>query len=108
MKKLVAGAALCVAATVGLGVGPATAGEITGKNTRPMVVGVTPDGHTILHARSICAFSGLNDEFIEGDATANRTQSWGQLPRSVRQDIIGTDGEDHPGNACSPGGQSEL
>lgn len=99
MKKTIAGAALCVATVVGLGAGPAMAGEITGKNERPMVIGETPDGHMILHARSACAFSGLNDEYIENDRDAayDQVQNWGHIPGHEGEGRFG------PGTACRPG-----
>lgn len=78
----------------------ASAGEITGTGERPMVVEATPDGHHVLHGKSACAFSGLNDEFIEGDTTAPRTQSWGQIPKEVRYSL--TSVGFNPGNACNP------
>ena len=75
----------------------AFAGEITGKGKTPMVVEVTEDGHTILHGKSACAFSGLNDEFVLGLPNDGRTQNWGQIPKAVR-DTFGF----NPGDACNP------
>lgn len=80
----------------------ASAGEINGKGERPMVVGVV-DGHTILHGKSACAFSGLNDEYIaeqpeDGVASDGfgRTQNWGQIPKDFRPTDF------NPGDACNP------
>ena len=100
-----------------------SAGEITKNGKRPMVVETisTPDGdHQILHGKSACAFSGLNDEYIHeyefegpaGDQIASddfgRTQNWGQIPKEVR-DFLATVGA-HPGDACNgnTGGEPEL
>lgn len=100
MKKMMVGAALCVATVAGLGVAPAMAGEITGNGERPMVIG--QDGeHNLLNARSACAFSGLNDEFIEGDETADRTQNWGHIPGHQGAGRFG------PGTECRPGRPAE-
>jgi hypothetical protein len=58
----------------------ALAGEVNGNGDTPMVVGVTPDGHTILHAQSACAFSGLNDDPDDPDPIdGGRVQSFGQI-----------------------------
>ena len=103
MRKMLAGAALCVVTVVGLGAGPAMAGEITGKGDRPMVIGQTTDGHMILHARSACAFSGLNDEYIESDRDPahDRVQNWGHIPGHEGAGRFG------PGTACRGGAPLE-
>jgi hypothetical protein len=77
----------------------AFAGEVTGSGKSLK----NPDGS--LHGASICAFSGLNDTY-SGDPTVPdedgffRTQSWGQIPKEVR-DVIGAEGA-RPGVACNP------
>ena len=85
----------------------APAGEINGQGNRPMVVGVTPDGHTILHGKSACAFSGLNDEYIaeqpeDGVASDGfgKTQNWGQVGKEGRAFL--TSVGSNPGIACNP------
>ena len=84
----------------------ASAGEINGKGERPMVVGVV-DGHTILHGKSACAFSGLNDEYLaeqpeDGVASDGfgRTQNWGQLSQEDKATFAAFGF--HPGQACNP------
>jgi len=86
------GVALSVAAVVlSLGAGAVFGGEITGngKSLEP------------LHGRSICAYSGLNDDPLGSDPTngpPGRTQSFGQ---DVRNGYI----DPHlfnPGDACNP------
>ena len=82
------------------------AGEITG-NGKSLK---NEDGS--LNGKSICAFSGLNDDF-SGDPTAPgdagmRTQNWGQLPKAIKElfTSIGLS----PGVACNPsrsGGEPE-
>jgi hypothetical protein len=58
----------------------ALAGEVNGNGDTPMVVGVDEEGHTILHAQSICAFSGLNDDPDDPDPIdGGRVQSFGQI-----------------------------
>ncbi len=59
-------------------------------------------------AKSECAFSGLNDEYLfeqpeEGPASDGfgRTQSWGQIPKEVRDAIRSFAG---PGVSCNPNG----
>lgn len=49
---------------------------------------------------SICAFSGLNDEFyLDGDTEATRTQSYGTLVANDEQDPHAF----NPGIACNEG-----
>ncbi len=88
IKSLVA-AALGAVAVAAFGAGSAFAGEITGSGKQTGA----PE-----HARSICAFSGQNDEFVEGDETAPRTQSYGQIVRMVGGGVLGG----IPGFACNP------
>lgn len=72
------GLAVCAAAVVlSLSAGAALAGEITGngKTLKP------------LHAKSECAFSGLNDDPLGLDPAngpPGRVQSWGQIPKADR------------------------
>jgi hypothetical protein len=88
MRKLL-GVAVCAAMLVGGGANAAFAGEITGngKSLKP------------LSAKSICAFSGQNDEYVLGDETAPRTQNWGTIPKESR-DFLTSVGS-HPGQACN-------
>lgn len=94
-----------VAATFALSAlaAPAQAGEITG-NGKSLK---QDDGS--LHGNSICAFSGVNDNWtgekdMEPDEDGfTRVQSWGQLDQEVRA-FLGTIGL-HPGDSCKPGFQ---
>jgi hypothetical protein len=59
-------------------------------------------------AKSECAFSGLNDEYlfeqpVNGIASDGfgRTQSWGQMPKALRDVIRPFAG---PGTSCNPNG----
>jgi hypothetical protein len=74
IKRLVAVVALCVATISSLGTA-AHAGEITGNGKDTPIRSYT--------ARSICAFSGLNDHtgFFEG-----KTQNFGQMPKAVKDE----------------------
>lgn len=87
-------ASLSVAAlALSLTGGAVFAGEITG-NGKSLK---QDDGS--LHGRSLCAFSGQNDEFHELGPEYPRVQSWGQIPKAVRDsfpDFL------HPGMACNP------
>lgn len=90
MRKFVTAAAVFVGVTA-MAV-PAFAGEVTGgPHPKPVPA--------VLHANSICAFSGQNDtpnaEFPEG----GRVQSFGQL---VRKGVIDPR-EFNPGIACRGG-----
>ncbi len=51
------------------------------------------------HARSICSYSGLNDEFGIPGPEGTRAQSYGQL---VKQGFKGTEIAPSPGIACNP------
>lgn len=77
--------AVCAVAMVGAGASAASAGEITGNGKRITVKGA-----------SICAFSGQNDEFQEGDRSAPRVQSFGQIVKAFGP-MRGV-----PGVACNP------
>jgi len=80
---------------------PAQAGEITGNGK------VLKQDDGTLHGASICAFSGINDNWtgekdMEPDADGfTRVQAWGQLDQEVRA-FLATIGL-HPGDACKPG-----
>ena len=97
MKKLVAGALLALS-VAGLG-GTAFAGEVTGSGKGgPNGDGTTPiAGHL---ASSECSFSGLEDgeEDPTGPSGPGTTQNWGQIPKSVRDEISQFGA--HPGDAC--------
>lgn len=84
--KRTLGVAVCTAALLGAGTSAAVAGEITGngKSLQP------------LHAKSWCAFSGLDDADDDG---FDRTQNWGQIPKEFR-DFLSSIGES-PGVACN-------
>lgn len=103
-KKRLLAAAFCAAAVAGLSAGPAFAGEVTGPpgpggNGKPTPIGAAPDDDP--HAASICSFSGQNDFHPPDDVgrTAEHVQSWGQIPKDVR-DILAAEGE-HPGDSCN-------
>ena len=86
----VAGAALVLS----LGAGAALGGEITG-NGKSLKV----DSPTGLHSRSLCAYSGLNDEITQYEP--GRTQSYGQLVRYGLKEVVDSIGGS-PGQACNP------
>jgi hypothetical protein len=78
----------------------AHAGEVTG-NGRSLHVADSKWG-TGLHARSLCAYSGQEDlQFEKGGSKGvpAHAQSWGQIPKSVRDTFPA---EMHPGMACNP------
>jgi hypothetical protein len=70
----------------------ASAGEING-NDEPT--------QGPAHANSICVFSGLEDgeEFGQPAGPGAPPQSWGQIPKEVR-DVLATEGA-HPGDSCN-------
>ncbi len=96
-RKLLCAAAFAVAGFTGLP-SAAFAGEVTG-NGKSLK---QEDGS--LHGRSACAFSGQEDgQFLEpGDPEYSEAhaQSWGQIPKAVRDQIAGFGF--HPGSACNP------
>jgi hypothetical protein len=90
MTRLAAAAA-AAALALSLGGGAVFAGEVTGtgKSLEP------------LHGKSICAYSGLNDDPLgtnPANGPAGRTQSFGQ---DVRKGFIDPR-EFNPGIACNP------
>jgi hypothetical protein len=86
--------AICVAGILGLGTGSALAGEITGNGKS-----LKNDDGT-LNGKSACAFSGREDDPDSGDFRSTLAQSWGLLPKSVR-DFLTAAGM-HPGESCNP------
>ena len=97
MRKRFVAVAVCVVAVAGLSAGSAFAGEITGNGKW-----IAGSEEAPLHGQSECAFSGQNDEFILGDESAPRTQSWGQNVREAVPWVGG--GAGVPGFACNPTG----
>ena len=89
----------CMAATTLISASSAFAGESTGNFAKTGKT--TPIADYI--ASSICSFSGQNPERFLPSSDSHfepgRTQSWGQIPKEVR-DVIATQGE-HPGDACN-------
>ncbi|MFA9429393.1 hypothetical protein [Egicoccus sp. AB-alg2] len=84
-RKRKLGLVLCAGAMVGMTASAASAGEITG-NGKVLEV----------KARSICAYSGLDDDDDDG---FDRTQNWGQIPKADREFLAGIGA--HPGQACN-------
>ena len=86
-------------AIVLLGMSAASAGEAQGNSSAGNINETGMRGH----ANSICAFSGQNPERFLDPSDPNyepgRVQSWGQIPKQVR-DVIATQGE-HPGDSCN-------
>lgn len=69
----------------------ALAGDITGSGKY-----IAGSDDAPLNGKSICAYSGLNDEYyILGDTSHSRTQSWGQIARHAGGAYGGV-----PGTAC--------
>ncbi len=95
--------------------GAAFAGEATGnyntdhgKNNKQTPIGQPADTDPP-HAASICSFSGQNPErFIDPSILdpitgeplfePGRTQSWGQIPKAVRDTLPAAE---HPGESCN-------
>lgn len=85
---------ICVAGILSLGANSALAGEITG-NGKSLK---NADG--TLNGKSACAFSGREDDPDSGDFRSTLAQSWGLLPKPVR-DALKAAGM-HPGGSCNP------
>jgi hypothetical protein len=95
MRKKFA-AVVCAAALAGLSAGSALGGEITGNGKW-----IAGSEEAPLNGKSECAFSGQNDEFVLGDESAPRAQSWGQVVKAFGP-LGGV-----PGEACNPTSGSE-
>jgi hypothetical protein len=78
-----------------LGANTTIAGEITGNGK--WIAG-SPDAP--LNGKSECAYSGREDAPDSGDFKGSIAQSWGQLPKAVRDFL--TSIKMNPGNACNP------
>ena len=78
-----------------LGASPVFAGEVNGKGD------VIPAAEK---ARSLCSFSGLQDdpEADEGFFRGDRVQSWGQIPKATRDALIAMMMFFQPGEGCNP------
>jgi hypothetical protein len=85
---------ICVAGILSLCAHSALAGEITG-NGKSLK---NEDG--TLNGKSACAFSGREDDPNSGDFRSTLAQSWGLLPKPVR-DFLKAAGM-HPGVSCNP------
>ena len=93
MKKWIAGAVLATS-IVSVG-GTAFAGEITGNGK--WIAG-SPDAP--LNGKSECAYSGRQDDPGEPPFKGVIAQSWGQMPKAVR-DFLTSIGV-NPGISCNP------
>ena len=104
-------AVMAAAMVMVLSTSAAFAGEVTGNGRKVMTIENSKWG-TGLHARSLCAYSGQEDlQFFQDEGTdqvpvenpikgvPNHSQSWGQIPKAVRD---GFPAEMHPGMACNP------
>ncbi len=83
--------AACATALILLGAGSAFGGEITGNGK------YVPGGDT---GRSACSFSGREDEPGDPLFRGLIAQSWGQIPKAIRDMLPAFL---HPGTACNPG-----
>jgi len=107
--RRIIGAAVGAVLILSLTASVAFAGEITGNGKVLKVDGGGKWG-TGLHARSFCAFSGQEDlQFLDQagnplpeahKGVPGHAQSWGQIPKFVRDEI--SQFGFHPGDACNP------
>jgi hypothetical protein len=100
IRRLLA-AIMGVALVASFGASVVLAGEVTGNGKSLHVDGGGKWG-TGLHARSFCAFSGQEDlQFETGGSKGvpGHAQSWGQIPKAVRDTFPAAL---HPGRACNP------
>jgi hypothetical protein len=95
-RSLLATVAVCAIGVGGAGASAALAGEVKGPPGKPGVVGSGSEADTgaVLHANSICAFSGLNDFRAENGQIEVITQSPGTEHR------LGNTPPGIPGEAC--------
>lgn len=94
VQKVRLGLLLGAAWLFSVGGGVAYAGEITGNGKS-----LKNDDGT-LNGKSACAYSGREDDPESGDFKSPIAQSWGQLPKAVR-DFLTSIGS-NPGVACNP------
>jgi hypothetical protein len=93
MKKKLA--AVLVGAAWIIGTNAAVAGEITGNGK--WIAG-SPDAP--LKGKSECAYSGQQDDPGEPPFRGLIAQSWGQIPKAIRDIITAMGGS--PGTSCNP------
>ena len=93
VQKVRLGLLLGVAWLLSVSGGVAYAGEITGNGKS-----LKNDDGT-LNGKSACAYSGREDDPESGDFKSPIAQSWGQLPKAVR-DFLTSIGS-NPGVACN-------
>jgi hypothetical protein len=98
--KPFAAAAACAAAVALVGVGTASAGEITGSGKW-----IAGSESAPLHGKSICSYSGLNDNYVLGNPLPDadgftHNQNWGHLDQATRAFL--TSVGSNPGVACNP------
>ena len=94
VKKIRLSFILCASCILSMGANAAFAGEITGNGTS-----LKNDDGT-LNGKSLCAFSGREDDPESGEFKGTIAQSWGQLAKGIR-DFLTSSGSD-PGKACNP------
>ena len=100
-------AAVCAAAFAAFGVNAAFAGEITGPVGPNGGLGhplyQTIDGVHVLHGKSACAFSGLNNPLDGAEAGTGLTQSYGQTVNELKaQGVSPNQLRGIPGTECNP------
>ncbi len=93
MRSALAGAAIASVAFAGVGV--SAAGAVRPDDAPRGQVERGPD-----HARSICAFSGLNDE-PDDPVEGGQVQSFGQIVKLGLKPVLDEMGET-PGALCNP------
>jgi hypothetical protein len=78
-----------------LGASPVFAGEVNGKGE------VIPGGE---NGRSLCSYSGRQDDADadEGTFRGDEVQSWGQIPKGLRDILVSLGMFFHPGEGCNP------
>jgi len=77
-----------------LGASSVLAGEVNGNGD------VIPGG---VNGASICSFSGQQDDGSnEGVFRDDMVQSWGQIPKALRDFLLSIGAVPHPGDACNP------
>ena len=94
------GVAACAAVMLGMGATAASAGEITGNGS---YTPVNPEFSRGV-AASECAFSGQNDEYVLGDRSASRVQTYPQTRAELAEIGVALP-KGLPGFACNPSGK---
>ncbi len=97
ISRALVGLVVCATALIGVGASSASAGEITGGGRSLATVPTgNPERPFVIHGKSICAYSGLNDEYVLADEDDKDDFARVQNPAEAPPGVAGF--------ACNPSG----